>query len=870
MAYGRGHTSFTIDTLKLPKDSLPLAVTEPPPVFPHITSSFISSRLEWSLLPRELRKACRTALRDAKKTQPQRIIKPSVTKKTKKIVRNMIDDDIVDLNKYGDDVEEVENEEAEDQTDEKIVDDDGTINDADIDDEDEKKAKAQSENKKKLTDNENEVEAVDDEQMEEDMASDEADDYIRNYDTGDDDLENDDSEGEGGGGQTCFTEQSLSTTTLPITSLAASSFPLTLNNDEIVEEKNLSNHNKRSAEQWNNKSLSSTEILNAKKKFIQNGNDDIILDHRTNKNSTITGNIDNDKKIDLTNSSPDEPSSTTEGQTESLSSASPPQTPIYLMSSSQQSSVVQPLLTDLYQISMAYAYWKGNKYQDIAVFDLYFRKNPFGGEYTLFAGLEECLKFVRDYKFHSTDIDYLKTILPQYVEKEFFAYLSQLVMDDIKIYAVPEGTVVFPRIPLLRVEGPILKTQLLETTFLTLINYASLVATNAARFRSATGADKTLLEFGLRRAQGPDGGLSASRYCYIGGFDGTSNVLAGKLYGIPIKGTHAHAYVNSYSAINDLSERDLCDRRTGEKRPFTKLCLQYLDEIGPVLKFMPEEVNHGELAAFISYAIAFPSNFLALVDTYDVLKSGVPNFLAVARALHECSYQAVGLRLDSGDLAYLSLEVRSKFQLVAQKFNLPYMEHFMIVASNDINEETLISLEKQGHSIDTFGVGTHLVTCQKQPALGCVYKLVELNGSPRIKVSQDIEKVTIPGRKNVYRLFGHDGKALCDLLTRHDEVCPVQTQRILSRHPFSEQRRAYVNPTSVLDLYKLYWADNQIKIPLPTLKEVKMYAKEQIESLRKDHKRDLNPTPYKVSVTNALFEFMHSLWMKSVPIGELE
>ena len=288
------------------------------------------------------------------------------------------------------------------------------------------------------------------------------------------------------------------------------------------------------------------------------------------------------------------------------------------------------------------------------------------------------------------------------------------------------GTVMFPRLPLMRIEGPIVQTQLLETTLLTLTNYASLVATNAARFRSATGADKVLLEFGLRRAQGPDGGLSASKYCYLGGFDGTSNVLAGKLYDIPVRGTHAHAYINSYESMKDLVERHLTDRISGERRPFADLCEKYLNELGPVLKISPDETHKGELAAFVSYAIAFPTNFLALVDTYDVLKSGVPNFLAVARALHECNYQAIGLRLDSGDLAYLSLEVRAKFVETARKFQLPYIEHFMIVASNDINEDTLVSLEKQGHSIDTFGIGTHLVTCQRQPALGCVYKLVQV------------------------------------------------------------------------------------------------------------------------------------------------
>jgi len=179
--------------------------------------------------------------------------------------------------------------------------------------------------------------------------------------------------------------------------------------------------------------------------------------------------------------------------------------------------------------------------------------------------------------------------------------------------------------------------------------------------------------------------------------------------------------------MDDLKIRDLCDQISGESRPFAQLSLQYLNELAPILKIIPEQTNKGELAAFISYAIAFPTGFLALVDTYDVLKSGVPNFLAVARALHECNYQAIGLRLDSGDLAYLSLEVRARFIEVAEKLNTPYMKNFNIMASNDINEQILISLEKQQHAIDMFGIGTHLVTCQKQPALGCVYKLVEVS-----------------------------------------------------------------------------------------------------------------------------------------------
>ncbi|CAF3894686.1 unnamed protein product [Rotaria sp. Silwood2] len=553
----------------------------------------------------------------------------------------------------------------------------------------------------------------------------------------------------------------------------------------------------------------------------------------------------------------------------------------------QQSNIVSPLLTDLYQISMAYAYWKSGKHQEQSTFDLFFRKNPFGGEFTLFAGLEDSLKFVQNYKFQTSDIDYLRNVLPEYIEKEFYDFLLAINMNDIKIYALPEGeticsstfcfillichlgSVVFPRLPLLRIEGPILKAQLLETTLLTLTNFASLVATNAARFRAAAQPTKKFHEFGLRRAQGPDGGLSASKYCYLGGFDGTSNVLAGKLYGIPIRGTHAHAYVSSFENLDELKVRELSDRITGESRPFAQLCLKFLDELGPILKIFPDQTNKGELAAFIAYAISFPSGFLALVDTYDVLKSGVPNFLAVGLALNECNYQALGLRLDSGDLAYLSLEVRANFVEVARKFNIPYIEHLTIVASNDINEDTLHSLEKQGHEIDIFGIGTHLVTCQKQPALGCVYKLVELKGTPRIKVSQDIEKVTIPGRKNLYRFYDSNGLALCDLMTKFDEPEPIAGTRMLCRHPFFETKRVYVTPTTVQSMYKLYWANGQIQYALPTWQEVRSYAQQQIETVRKDHRRNLNPTPYKVSVTNDLFSFLHKLWMNSVPIGEL-
>ncbi|XP_067928750.1 nicotinate phosphoribosyltransferase-like [Watersipora subatra] len=531
--------------------------------------------------------------------------------------------------------------------------------------------------------------------------------------------------------------------------------------------------------------------------------------------------------------------------------------------------VVQPLLTDLYQITMAYGYWKNNKKDDIAVFDLFFRKNPFQGEFAILAGVEECMKFLRNFRFSEQDIAYLKTVMPD-SDEEFFQYLAGVSAKDIKVYSVDEGLVVFPKVPLLTVEGPLPIAQLLETTLLNLVNYASLVATNAARFRLAAGPDTTLLEFGLRRAQGPDGGLSASRYCFMGGFDGTSNVLAGKLFDIPVRGTHAHAFVTSFASLDEISSSTISYADdSGKEADIVQMSIDWLKKLSIALNVLVEECNKGELAAFIAYAVAFPKGFLALVDTYDVLRSGIPNFCAVALALNDIGYRAQGIRLDSGDLAYLSNCVRTFFTSVANHFSQDWFKDLTIVASNDINEETITSLNHQGHSIDSYGIGTHLVTCQKQPALGCVYKLVAINGEPRIKLSEDVNKVTIPGKKNIYRLYGADGNGLVDVLMSPTELEPVERQRLLIRNAFIESKRAYVSPSKVEPLLKLYWDQGNVCLPLPTLKELKQRTAISISHLRDDHKRQLNPTPYKVSVSDNLYNFMHEIWLEHQPIGEL-
>ncbi|EGT53850.1 hypothetical protein CAEBREN_18647 [Caenorhabditis brenneri] len=539
-----------------------------------------------------------------------------------------------------------------------------------------------------------------------------------------------------------------------------------------------------------------------------------------------------------------------------------------------QDSLVQPLLTDFYQITMCYAYWKTGTHKEPAVFDVFFRKNPFHGEFTVFAGLEDCLRFVENFKFSQSDIEYVKKILPENAEPEFFEYLESLDGNDLTIEAVKEGSVVFPKVPLLTISGPLAMCQLIETSILNLVNYASLVATNAARFRQASGPDIQLLEFGLRRAQGPNGGLTASKYCYIGGFNGTSNVLAGKLYGIPVKGTQAHSFICSFSTPAELRTRSLKHKDSDTVGDLFEDSLEKRSWLLNQSKWgvVETEVSDGELAAFVAYAIAFPEGFLALIDTYDVLRSGVVNFVAVSLALHDFGYRSMGCRIDSGDLSYLSKELRSRFKAVSTlKPEYAFFEKMTIVASNDINEETIMSLNEQKHSIDAFGVGTHLVTCQKQPALGCVYKLVAQSDRPKIKLSQDVSKITIPGKKKCYRIFGKNGFAILDLMMLDSEPEPQPNQQILCRHPFEESKRALVNASKIVRLHEVYWSQGKITTPLPTLNDIKLHVNKSItEALRQDHRRYLNPTPYKVSVSEALYKFLHELWLQNAPIGQLE
>uniref|UniRef100_A0AC35U905 Nicotinate phosphoribosyltransferase n=1 Tax=Rhabditophanes sp. KR3021 TaxID=114890 RepID=A0AC35U905_9BILA len=539
-----------------------------------------------------------------------------------------------------------------------------------------------------------------------------------------------------------------------------------------------------------------------------------------------------------------------------------------------QDSLCQPLLTDYYQITMCYAYWKSGTHENPSVFDLFFRKNPFQGEYTVFAGLEDVIRFVQHFKFSRSDIDFLISIMPETTEPAFFEYLESLDCSKLKIYAIPEGTITFPKVPLLTLEGPLAICQLLETSFLNLVNYASLVATNAARFRYVAGDHVELLEFGLRRAQGPNGGLSASKYCYLGGFDGSSNILAGKLFGIPVKGTQAHSFICSFEEESDFKVRQLT---SADKSKTVDLLDLSQNKITLLMDNMDwsvsrQELSKGELLAFCAYAIAFPNAFLALVDTYNVLRSGVVNFLAVTLALHDLGYRSLGCRIDSGDLVYLSTEIRAIFRkvpLFASQYK-DCIDNLKIVASNDINEGTIQSFNEQKHEINSFGVGTHLVTCQKQPALGCVFKLVAVSGLPKIKLSQEVGKITIPGKKSCYRIYGKSQYSILDLMTLENEPAPQPGQEILCRHPFEEGKRAIVIPSKVVKLQQTAWEEGKICCELPSLIEIKQHLNDSMSHIRKDHRRFVNPTPYKISVSAKLYEFLHSIWLQNAPVGKLE
>ena len=458
------------------------------------------------------------------------------------------------------------------------------------------------------------------------------------------------------------------------------------------------------------------------------------------------------------------------------------------------------LYTDLYELTMAQGYFLSGRHEQPATFDYFFRRLPFDGGYVIFAGLSDLLQMIQNFKFHADEIDFLRK---QGFKEEFLTYLKEFEFKP-TIHSVKEGEVIFPNEPVLRVEGTIIEAQILETLLLNTLNFSSLIATKAARIKQAAG-EKPVVDFGLRRSQGL-GGLQASKAAIIGGFEGTSNVLAGMQNDIPVNGTMAHSWIQSFE---------------------------------------------DELTAFRTYAQYYPDSSILLVDTYSTLKHGVPNAIKVAKELEEKGHKLIGIRLDSGDLAYFARKSRE----MLDKAGLEYVK---IAVSNQLDEYLIKSLFDQGAPIDLFGVGTKLVTAYDDPALDGVYKLSSINGEPTLKISENEEKVTLPDAKKVIRYFNQDGSFYSDGIALADEETPD-----VIYHPYITHRSTNVGHLRSEELQHKVVENGQVVIEIPTLKESAQYAHSRLQKLNDEHKRFDNPHVYKVGLSNQLRELKIELLKKA-------
>lgn len=467
------------------------------------------------------------------------------------------------------------------------------------------------------------------------------------------------------------------------------------------------------------------------------------------------------------------------------------------------------LLTDLYQLTMAFGYWKLGRAERRAVFQLYFRKPPFAGGYAVVAGLGSAIDYLQNFRFDASDLDYLASLTGNNEEPlfddGFLKFLGELRL-TCDVDAMPEGTVAFAQEPLVRIRGPMLQCQILETGLLNIINFQTLIATKAARICGAAQGDP-VIEFGLRRAQGVDGGLTASRAAYIGGCAATSNVLAGKRYGIPVKGTHAHSWVMSFD---------------------------------------------DELTAFDRYAEAMPNNCVFLVDTYDTLH-GVHNAVQVGRRLREQGYEMVGIRLDSGDLAYLSIEARK----ILDAGGFP---DATIVASNDLDEHVIASLKAQDAKIAVWGVGTKLTTAYDQPALGGIYKLGAIQDAagrwrPKLKLSEQSAKTTIPGVLQVRRFRAGDDVA-GDMI--YDETHGIDSREVIVDVKDANRRKRLPSGSVGHDLLIAVMRGGKLVGPFAdggvTIEVARERAQRELASLHPSVRRLLNPHEYPVGMDVGLHE----------------
>lgn len=468
------------------------------------------------------------------------------------------------------------------------------------------------------------------------------------------------------------------------------------------------------------------------------------------------------------------------------------------------------LLTDLYQLTMAYGYWKTGSHMKEAVFHLFFRKNPFEGGFSIACGLHDAIDYLRDFRFADEELAYLGTLTGNdgqaLFAPEFLDYLRTMEWAG-DVDGIPEGTVVFPHEPLLRVQGPLLQCQLVETALLNLINFQTLIATKAARVCLAAQGDP-VVEFGLRRAQGMDGALAASRAAFVGGCTATSNVLAGQLFGIPVRGTHAHSWVMSFET---------------------------------------------EEEAFQAYAEAMPNNAVFLVDTYDTLR-GVELAIEMGRQLRECGHELAGVRLDSGDLAWLSIEARRMLDAAG-------FPNAAVFATNDLDEQTITSLKQQGAAISAWGVGTRLVTAYDQPALGGVYKLsaIRTAGGPwrhKVKLSEQAIKVSTPGVQQVRR-FQQDGAFLGDVI--YDLDGPAVPGRVLIDRADATRRKQFAEGTTHEDLLVPILRKGAPVYEAPSIQAIQDRTRQQLKGLHDGHKRFLHPHEYPVGLSPALHQLRTNL-----------
>ena len=471
------------------------------------------------------------------------------------------------------------------------------------------------------------------------------------------------------------------------------------------------------------------------------------------------------------------------------------------------------LLTDLYQLTMLQGYFEEKQANETVIFDMFFRNNPHSGGYSVCAGLQQVIEYIEGLHFADEDISYLKTL--NLFSDKFLSYLKDFKFTG-DIYAIPEGSVIFPKEPIMKIVAPIMEAQLIETALLNIINHQSLIATKASRVVFAANGD-TVLEFGLRRAQGPDAGIYGARAAMIAGCFATSNVLAGQMFDVPIRGTHAHSWVMSFS---------------------------------------------DELTAFRKYANLYPNACILLVDTYDTLKSGVPNAIKVFNEMREKGIELknYGIRLDSGDLSYLSKKAR-------QLLDNAGFKDAIISASNDLDENLISSLKLQGAKISSWGVGTNMITSKDCPAFGGVYKLSAVYESDKkafkakIKLSENAEKNTNPGNKKIYRIYDKDTKKIiADLICLEEETLDT-SEELLLFDPLDTWKKTllpshtYYTKELLVPVFK----NGNCVYQSPSVMEIREYCKEEMDTLWEESRRLEYPHRTHVDLSQKLWDLKNNL-----------